>query len=57
MLKMLRKTMSKKLISVFQACINVEYHLKLFREAKTIVLKKIKKTITFFSKFTNQLLY
>ena len=43
MLKMLRKTMTKKLIFIFQACINVEYHSKLFHEVKTIMLKKIKK--------------
>ena len=44
MLKMLRKTMTKKLIFIFQACLDVEYYSKLFREAKTIVLKKIKKS-------------
>ena len=43
MLKMLRKTMTEKLISIYQACIDVEYHSKSFREAKTIMLKKIKK--------------
>ena len=57
MLKILRKTMTKKLIFIYQACIDVEYHSKLFRETKTIVFKEIKKAITFFSKFTNQLLY
>ena len=40
MLKMLRETMTKKLIFIFQACIDVEYHSKSFREAKTIVFKK-----------------
>ena len=44
MLKMLRKTMTKKLIFIFQTCINVKNHSKSFREAKTIVLKKIKKS-------------
>ena len=43
MLKMLRKTMTKRLISIYQACIDVEYHSKSFREAKTIVLKKVEK--------------
>ena len=57
MLKTLRETMTKKLILIFQVCIDVEYHSKLFREAKIIVLKKIKKTITFFRKLTDQLLY
>ena len=38
MLKMLRETMTKKLIFIFQTCIDVEYHSKLFRKAKTIVL-------------------
>ena len=44
MLKMLRETMTKKLIFIFQACIDVEYHSKSFREAKTIMFKKIKKS-------------
>ena len=43
MLKIFRETMTKRLISIFQACINVENHSKSFREAKTIVLKKINK--------------
>ena len=42
-LKMLRKTMTKKLIFTFQAFIDVEYHSKLFREVKIIVFKKINK--------------
>ena len=50
MLKTFRKTMTKKLIFIFQACINVEYHSKSFREAKTIVLKKIKKSDYIFFK-------
>ena len=50
MLKTLRKTMTKKLIFIFQACINVEYYSKLFREAKTIMLKKIKKSDYIFFK-------
>ena len=57
MLKMLRKTMIKRLISVFQTCINVEYYSKSFRETKTIMLKKTKKSITLHLKSTNQLLY
>ena len=48
--KMLRKTMTKRLIFIFQACIDVEYHSKSFREAKTIVLKKIKKSDYIFFK-------
>ena len=49
MLKTFRETMTKKLTSIFQICINVEYHSKLFREAKIIVLKKMKKSdYTFF---------
>ena len=40
MLKMLRETMTKRLIFVFQSCIDFEYYSKLFREVKTIVLKK-----------------
>ena len=40
MLKTLRETMTKKLTSIFQVCINAEYHSKSFREAKIIVLKK-----------------
>ena len=49
MLKMLRKTMIERLIFIFQACINVEYHSKLFRKAKIIVLKKINRNdYTFF---------
>ena len=44
MLKMLRKTMTKKLIFIFQACIDVEYHSKIFRKSITIVFKKIKKS-------------
>ena len=49
MLKMLRKTMTERLISIYQACIDVKYHSKSFREAKTIVLKKIKiKRLYFF---------
>ena len=43
MLKMLRKTMTKVLIFAFQAYIDVEYHSKLFREAKIIELKKVEK--------------
>ena len=43
MLKMLRETMTKRLIFIYQACIDVEYHSNLFRETKTIMLKKIKK--------------
>ena len=50
MLKTLRETMTKKLILIFQICINVEYHSKSFREAKTIVLKKIKKSDYIFFK-------
>ena len=42
-LKMLRKTMTKRLISIFQTCINVEYHSKSFRKAKIIGFKKVKK--------------
>ena len=34
MLKIVRKTMTKKLSFIFQACINVKYHSKLFREKK-----------------------
>ena len=49
MLKMLWKTMIERLILIFQACIDVEYHSKSFRKAKIIVLKKIKKSdYTFF---------
>ena len=44
MLKMLRETMTKRLTSIFQACIDVEYHSKSFREAKIIVLKKMRKS-------------
>ena len=43
MLKILRKTMTKKLIFIFQACINVEYHFKSFRKAKIIIFKKVEK--------------
>ena len=43
MLKMLRETITKRLTSIFQVCINVEYHSKSFREAKIIVFKKMKK--------------
>ena len=50
MLKMLRKTMTERLISIYQACIDVEYHSKLFREAKTIVLKKVEKSDYIFLK-------
>ena len=50
MLKILRETMTKIMISVFQACIDVEYYSKLFREAKTIVLKKLKKSDYIFFK-------
>ena len=31
MFKVLRKTMMKRLISIFQFCIDVEYHSKAFR--------------------------
>ena len=49
MLKTLRETMTKKLTFIFQICINVDYHSKSFREAKIIVLKKMKKSdYTFF---------
>ena len=44
MLKMFRKTMTKKLISIFQVYINVEYHSKLFRKTKIIVFKKVEKS-------------
>ena len=44
MLKMLRETMTKRLIFIYQACIDVEYHSKSFREAKTIVFKKVEKS-------------
>ena len=50
MLKMLRETMTKRLTLIFQVCIDVEYHSKSFREAKTIVLKKMKKSDYIFSK-------
>ena len=40
MLKILRKTMPRKLIFLFQACINVEYYSKLFRKAKILTFKK-----------------
>ena len=50
MLKTLRETMTKKLILIFQVCINVEYHSKLFREAKIIMFKKMKKSDYIFSK-------
>ena len=53
MLKTLRKIITKRLTFIFQVCINVEYYSKLFREAKIIVLKKIKKAITFSLKFTD----
>ena len=43
MLKMLRRTMTIKLIFILQACINVEYHSKSFRKVKIIVFKKVKK--------------
>ena len=46
-LKMRRKTMTKKLIVVFQVCIDVEYSSKLFRETKKKVVKKIKKRLHF----------
>ena len=50
MLKMLRETMTKKLIFIYQACIDVQYHSKLFREAKTIMLKKVEKSDYIFFK-------
>ena len=50
MLKTLREIMTKKLILIFQICINVEYHSKSFRETKTIVFKKMKKSDYIFSK-------
>ena len=50
MLKMLRETMTERLISIYQACIDVEYHSKLFREAKTIMLKKVEKSDYIFFK-------
>ena len=50
MLKTLRETMTKKLIFIFQICINVEYHSKLFRETKIIMLKKMKKSDYIFFK-------
>ena len=50
MLKTLRETMTKKLILIFQICINVEYHSKSFREAKIIMFKKIKKSDYIFFK-------
>ena len=42
--------MTKRLIFIYQACIEVEYHSKSFRETKTIVLKKIKKSDYIFLK-------
>ena len=50
MLKMFRETMTKRLTLIFQICIDVEYHSKLFRETKIIVLKKMKKSDYIFSK-------
>ena len=50
MLKTLRETMTKKLTFKFQVCINVEYHSKLFRKTKIIMLKKIKKNDYIFFK-------
>ena len=50
MLKMFRETITKKLTFIFQVCINVEYYSKLFREAKIIMLKKMKKNDYIFSK-------
>ena len=43
-LKILRKTMTKRLIFISQACIDVEDYSKSFREAKIILLKKVEKT-------------
>ena len=43
MLKMLRKTMTKKLTFIFQACIDVEYYSKSFRKTKITVIKKVEK--------------
>ena len=39
-LKMLRQTMTKNILFIFQICINVESHSKSFRKAKIIVFKK-----------------
>ena len=50
MLKMLRETMTKNLIFIYQAYIDVEYHSKSFSEIKTIMLKKIKKSDYIFFK-------
>ena len=50
MLKTLRETMTKRLIFIFQVCIDVEYHSKSFRETKIIVLKKMKKSDYIFFK-------
>ena len=47
---MLRETTTKRLIFIYQVCIDVEYSSKLFREAKKIVLKKIKKSDYIFLK-------
>ena len=43
-IKMLRKTLTKRPIFISQACIDVEYHSKSFRKAKILVLKKIRKS-------------
>ena len=50
MLKMLREIMTKRLIFIFQACIDIEYHSKSFRETKTIMLKKVEKNDDIFFK-------
>ena len=50
MLKMLRETMTKRLTLIFQAYIDVEYHSKSFREAKIILLKKMRKSDYIFLK-------
>ena len=50
MLKTLLETMTKKLILIFQICIDVEYFSISFREEKIIVLKKMRKSDYIFSK-------
>ena len=40
--------MTKRLMSIFQTCIKIDYYLKFFRIAKTIILKKNRKKQSYF---------
>ena len=52
MLKIFQKTMTERLTFIFQTCIGVDYHSKVFRIAKMIILKKIEKSdYTFFKSY------